>query len=216
LAQHFLQTYAARLKLPAAKIAPDAEEALVAYDWPGNIRELENAIHYALIISKDGVVQADDLRVTHRPVRMHSHRLASAVTPEGEKSNGNSEKTHASTSPTIFPVQVDGVSSSFPSSVSSVPVDNPQTLLEERLQELLGSWIESADPQLFERFESALIKTAFVFCRGNQVQTAKVLGISRNVLRTQLKRYSLLEFRSRSTKSSVDEEGTRAQVGLST
>jgi sigma-54-specific transcriptional regulator len=36
------------------------------------------------------------------------------------------------------------------------------------------------------------VKTAFVFSHGNQVQTAKLLGISRNVLRAQLKHFGLL------------------------
>jgi sigma-54 dependent transcriptional regulator len=46
--------------------------------------------------------------------------------------------------------------------------------------------------QLMESIESLLVRRALDFCHGNQVHTAKLLGITRNVLRTYLKRYSLL------------------------
>jgi DNA-binding protein Fis len=42
--------------------------------------------------------------------------------------------------------------------------------------------------QLVENLESLLVERALEFCSGNQVHTAKLLGITRNVLRTYLKR----------------------------
>ena len=38
--------------------------ALQAYAWPGNIRELENVIHYALIVARGARVELDDLRMS--------------------------------------------------------------------------------------------------------------------------------------------------------
>ena len=46
--------------------------------------------------------------------------------------------------------------------------------------------------QLMESIESLVVRRALEFCRGNQVHTAKLLGITRNVLRTYLKRFGLL------------------------
>ena len=54
LAEHFIGVYSRRLGLNDVRLAPDARDALLAYAWPGNIRELENVIHYALIICRDG------------------------------------------------------------------------------------------------------------------------------------------------------------------
>ncbi|MGZ5819041.1 MAG: AAA family ATPase, partial [Burkholderiaceae bacterium] len=51
---------------------------------------------------------------------------------------------------------------------------------------------EAGDPNLFESVEESLIRTAFAWCHQNQVQSAKVLGISRNILRTHLKRFNLI------------------------
>ena len=39
---------------------------------------------------------------------------------------------------------------------------------------------------LFERIEDAVMRTAFDYCHRNQVQAARLLGISRNVLRARL------------------------------
>jgi len=50
LAEHFALLYAERLGLPQVRIAPEAMRRLVAYDWPGNIREMENVIERGMIL----------------------------------------------------------------------------------------------------------------------------------------------------------------------
>jgi DNA-binding NtrC family response regulator len=51
LATHFLARFAARLRKPAARFAPDTERLLLAYDYPGNVRELRNVVERAVILS---------------------------------------------------------------------------------------------------------------------------------------------------------------------
>jgi len=68
LAHHFAGVYAARMGQREVFIAPDAEAALLAYVWPGNIRELENVMHFALIVCRNGVVRADDLKLVAQAV----------------------------------------------------------------------------------------------------------------------------------------------------
>jgi formate hydrogenlyase transcriptional activator len=57
LAQRFAQTFARRFKKPIELIPPDVQEALVRYHWPGNIRELQNVIERAVIVSQGSVLQ---------------------------------------------------------------------------------------------------------------------------------------------------------------
>ncbi|MFT3965235.1 MAG: sigma-54 dependent transcriptional regulator [Sphingobium sp.] len=61
LARHFLEIYGGRVKAGRLELTPAAEEALFRHDWPGNIRELENAIHRATLICQDGRIEPEDL-----------------------------------------------------------------------------------------------------------------------------------------------------------
>ena len=62
LAQHFLAKYTAKYHRHASQIRDDAMQALCAYEWPGNIRELENVINHAVLLSEGAVIGVDDLQ----------------------------------------------------------------------------------------------------------------------------------------------------------
>jgi sigma-54-specific transcriptional regulator len=157
LARHFIGIYSDKLKQMNVVLSTNAQLALLAYEWPGNIRELENVIHFALIVCRDAVIQVEDLKlsgVSHR----HIHETQRAESPR----RGAVTQVAA-------------------------PGDNLQ-----RLTALLNGLIESEHPNLFDTVEEALVRAAFESCNRNQVQSARVLGISRNILRTHLKRFGMI------------------------
>ncbi len=51
LAEYFLGIYSQRLDLPVPLISEAAQQVLEQHSWPGNTRELENVIHFALLVS---------------------------------------------------------------------------------------------------------------------------------------------------------------------
>jgi transcriptional regulator with PAS, ATPase and Fis domain len=62
LARHFLQDYSEKYKKMSLKdISPEAEELLVAYRWPGNIRELRNVIERIVVLENDEIVRPEHL-----------------------------------------------------------------------------------------------------------------------------------------------------------
>jgi DNA-binding NtrC family response regulator len=61
LAQHFLKKYATSMSKPMESFSSEAMDVLVKYGWPGNIRELENAIERAMVVGKPPQVKPDDL-----------------------------------------------------------------------------------------------------------------------------------------------------------
>jgi transcriptional regulator with GAF, ATPase, and Fis domain len=59
LAEHFVQASARRLRRPPPRLTETALRQLMTRDWPGNIRELENAIERAIILARDGQLRFD-------------------------------------------------------------------------------------------------------------------------------------------------------------
>jgi DNA-binding NtrC family response regulator len=60
LADFFLKKYAWKYDKPTLKFNHQAQEKLLKYSWPGNIRELEHSIEKAVILSENNVLKADD------------------------------------------------------------------------------------------------------------------------------------------------------------
>jgi DNA-binding NtrC family response regulator len=61
LVNHFLQSCAQPMSRPAKKMSPGALEILVQADWPGNVRQLANAVERAMVASESPVIQPADL-----------------------------------------------------------------------------------------------------------------------------------------------------------
>jgi sigma-54-specific transcriptional regulator len=136
LARYFLELYGQRLGSGAAALTPEAVRALLAHPWPGNIRELENVIHSALLVSQNGQVEPEHLNLGTAPAPVES--------------------------PDAGP--------------------DPTAALTRALQGLFDENL----PRLHDRIEAAVMRSAYEFCHRNQLQTARLLGISRNVVRARL------------------------------
>jgi NtrC-family two-component system response regulator AlgB len=61
LARHLLGFFARQSGKTVTGLAPEAEAAIQAYSWPGNIRELRNAIERGVILTRESLVGADHL-----------------------------------------------------------------------------------------------------------------------------------------------------------
>ena len=80
LAQHFLQRYSEEYGKIVTDIRPNAMELLLDYDWPGNIRELENVIQRAVILADGGSIQR-----VHLPEQLRGLADDEMRTPELEQ-----------------------------------------------------------------------------------------------------------------------------------
>ncbi|HEX5037136.1 MAG TPA: sigma-54 dependent transcriptional regulator [bacterium] len=67
LADHFVKKYAAR-EARQVSLSPKAVESLRSYDWPGNIRELQNVLERAVILSVSETIEPEDLNLNHEEV----------------------------------------------------------------------------------------------------------------------------------------------------
>jgi len=139
LAEYFVAEYRRRLGYGEITLDERAKAKLLSHAWPGNIRELENIIHHALLICKNNIVRSEDLQLSS--ISLHRPR-------ESETSGRDAHQS--------------------------------------QLQEVLHAYFETGAANLFEQLEDTIVRTAYQYCHNNQVQTAKLLGISRNIVRAKL------------------------------
>ena len=181
LARHFVNVYRTRLGLDEVSLTEGAQSALLHYSWPGNIRELENVIHFALIVCRDNTIRAEDIKLVPLMGASSGQGTAPAgLVPGGLGAHGVADGSSAA--PESRPQHASALSS------VSVNADDGQALLRQALQALLAEGHDA----LFDQVESALVHAAYAHASQNQVRAAKVLGITRNMLRTQLQRHGLL------------------------
>jgi two-component system, NtrC family, response regulator AtoC len=81
LTEYFLKKHSVQYNKPYTEISPDTMQLFMEYDWPGNIRELENLIKRAVVLGGEAAIRKD---IAHG-VAMAAHRgaaLAAASMPE--------------------------------------------------------------------------------------------------------------------------------------
>jgi DNA-binding NtrC family response regulator len=69
LARHFLTKYTKEFSAPVKDLSPRALEKLLSYEWPGNIRELQNIIERAIVLSERPIITGEDISL---PCPTHS------------------------------------------------------------------------------------------------------------------------------------------------
>ncbi len=93
LAQHFLDEFAKSNHIEALQFDPEALRILESYQWPGNIRELKNAVQRSAVIRKGSII--DTLRTAFVPGSTHANSsentlpetLPETITPSHKKSD---------------------------------------------------------------------------------------------------------------------------------
>jgi len=67
LLDHFVDLYSVRFKKPKVEISKEVYDALLRYEFPGNVRELKNMVERAIILSKGNILGLDDF-----PIKRHN------------------------------------------------------------------------------------------------------------------------------------------------
>jgi two-component system response regulator HydG len=74
LAQHFVEDFAGRSEKKVTSISEPTAEKLLAYNWPGKVRELRNVIQRAVALTRYDKLAVDDL-----PDKIHNYRSSQVV-----------------------------------------------------------------------------------------------------------------------------------------
>jgi len=84
LADAILRRLARRMKIEQPSLAPDALALLESYNFPGNVRELENVLERAITLCAEGVVRAGDIQLRSSPAAASPAVNASAAPVLGD------------------------------------------------------------------------------------------------------------------------------------
>src|SRR5579862_1233329 len=162
IAHYFLTRHREALSSQASGISQKAMDSLCAYEWPGNIRQLENVVRRAMVLCNGSIISPDHLDFGPEAARPPEALPAAAPAPahvSAPGSNGVSVAVAAST---------------------DLDMDN-----------VIDRLLSSGKASLIEDMERLLIGRALEKLNGNQLQTAKLLGITRNTLRSRIEKYGL-------------------------
>lgn len=155
-----------------ASLGPGVLEALKAYSFPGNVRELENVLERALAFANDGVIQVGDLSLkAARPVEGGRREPeAPVVAPEPMPSAPPVPGAASMPAPGVVPA----ASATSPSPVGFGPAELPSNL-----------------PEYLEQVERDIIQRALQQTQFNRTQAASLLGISVRQLRYQMQKLNI-------------------------
>jgi len=168
LTKHFLVQSAQQLGVEAKRISDQALDILSHFNFPGNVRQLENICHWLTVMAPAQMIEAKDL-----PPEVLSPVAESSV---AENLTGI-EPAHFKE-----PTQTTASSNAPASLINLGAHAGWESALEVEALQLLGTDRQDVWDVLTRRFESLLIQAALATTRGRRIEAAVKLGIGRNTI----------------------------------
>ncbi len=168
LTKHFLVQSAQQLGVEAKRISDQALDILSHFNFPGNVRQLENICHWLTVMAPAQMIEAKDL-----PPEVLSPVAEQSV---ADNLTGIEAANFKEPTPTI-------ASSNAPASLINLGAHAGwESALEVEALQLLGTDRQDVWDVLTRRFESLLIQAALATTRGRRIEAAVKLGIGRNTI----------------------------------
>jgi len=178
LAWHFLARFAAEEGKRIRLITPEALRVLAAYHWPGNIRQLENAVFRAVVLAESDAVGLDEFPQITAQI---AHKVAAAaeVSP-----------ADAAPAPPVAPAkefELSAITMDFAEEAATAGAFAPPSASADMLP-LLDA---AGEVRPLEQVESDLIRYAIAHYRGQMSEVARRLQIGRSTLYRKLESLGL-------------------------
>jgi DNA-binding NtrC family response regulator len=173
LTAYFINKF--RLKQPTgpSQMSDEAMAAIQRHSWPGNVRELENCIQRAMVLASGNTITLANLPEEISQIVRGSSAVESA--PAGTPAPA----------PDLHPPAPSP--SAAPSTAGAEPVRNDLN----HAMEILFDFARREKEKLLPAVERELIRRALAETGGNQVQAAKLLGMTRATLRKRVDKFGI-------------------------
>jgi two-component system, NtrC family, nitrogen regulation response regulator GlnG len=200
LARHFLQKSARDLGGDTKRMSDEALAVMMGFNWPGNVRQLENVCHWLTVMAPTQMIGLNDLPPELRPHPARTSQPAGAVGGLAAVRPMPDAVIIAHPSAAAWsphnPVQADAHAPAATNGSAGW-----SALLEHAVSALLDA--QSVDQrvngkselmdQLAREFEGTIIKTALRHTRGRRIDAALRLGIGRNTITRKIQDLRLEE-----------------------
>jgi len=187
LARFFLQKSAKELGVEAKRLSDAALARLVAFDYPGNVRQLENICHWLTVMAPAQVIEPKDLPPELQAAVEAAPPMpvtAQAAEPVAAVPAPAMAAAAAAWAPAPAPVVP-------PAAESAQPPPGWLADLERAARALLQAGSPAVWDTLTRRFEGQLIRTALEVTRGRRIEAAQKLGIGRNTITRKIQELGL-------------------------
>ncbi|MGQ9846714.1 MAG: sigma-54 interaction domain-containing protein [Bacteroidales bacterium] len=210
LSRKFAADFAEKYRMPALRFLPDAQEVLLNYRWPGNVRQLKNIVEQISIIEPEREIDANTLK-KYLPDAFSIKVPALINSDYVDQKTFNTEREilfqilfdmrkdmaelkqqvqdlmNKSSNPHISPMYKDNVISK--PDIKTIPQDfTAETADDDNIQDTVI--VEDESLSLVEK-EKEMIKKALEKYHGKRKLAANELGISERTLYRKIKEYNL-------------------------
>jgi two-component system nitrogen regulation response regulator GlnG len=192
LTRFFLQQSAKQLGVEPKRISDAALKLLGSFDFPGNVRQLENVCHWLTVMAPAQVIETKDLPPEVLGAVGHAEMLSAASTGLPAALAPAAAPPATFTSPMAAVESVREAVTPAPAPVAALPAavaaDAPAATssweagLQAEAMALLETGRTDVWDVLTRRFETRLIQTALTNTRGRRIEAAHKLGIGRNTI----------------------------------
>ena len=138
LARHFITRFAAEENKPVSGMTPDASELMERFNWPGNVRQLENTIFRAVVLCDNNQLDVGDFPQIAAAMGVDTRRRAAAPGMPDARAGGDNHHHHAP------------VSSSSPYGFSAIDGAGHMRKLEDIESEMIRLAISRYDGHMSE------------------------------------------------------------------
>ena len=193
LTRFFLQKSAKELGVDAKRITDAALARLGRFEFPGNVRQLENICHWLTVMTPSQTIEPKDLPPELAETAMRSEGASAAGEPAAASEAALASMTrqppagepgaHASAPPPV--------ASFGPRSVAEAAPVDWLAGLEREARHLLLAGAPDVWETLTHKFEAQLIHTAIEITRGRRIEAAQKLGIGRNTITRKIQELGL-------------------------
>jgi DNA-binding NtrC family response regulator len=168
LCKHFIARFNSEMGKKVLGVAPSTNGLLQAYEWPGNVRQLENMLYRAMVLCDNDYLTAEDFPQLEAALPEFLMRAA----------NSDPEMEFAE----------------IANSPNGIPMPMPKVAANGEAPQFIPMFDDGGHLRKLEQIERDLIQYAIDLYAGHMTEIARRLGIGRSTPYRKLKEYDLEEF----------------------